>query len=341
MLANPYQTQVTVQLAEKSTNPREDALAKATTLGLQQVLAGLGTDAETVAKLTSGTDVSKYLSTYKIIKESLTPTYSLVADVTYSQPLVDAATGRTAESQVTNPLALTETAPVLILPLITFEGRQWLWEDDNPWRRALSTAATQITSATMLTPSADADMLRTLPAAAVAESYTLTPELSDVQTQFKARGLLIADAAMEEGADEPAVVVTARWLGFEAPVINLRQPLENGLSFEDTLAELATATLTEATAQLGSAPAGSGGSGVTWDSGAALYLRLMASDVTELERLLGWVNQYPDTSGAWQMITKGEAIMAVQTPNVQGLESYLRTQGLRLNPDGPFTRIEF
>lgn len=338
--ASPYQTQVVVALTEKSTNPREDALAKATTQGLQQVLAGLNADAETIATLTSGTDVSKYLNTYKIVKETLTPSYSLTADVTFSQALVDAAIGRSPSAE-TNPLAVAETAPVVILPLIAFEGRQWLWEDDNPWRQALAGAAAQVSGTPMLTPQADADALRTLPASAVAESYTLTPELSELQTQYKARGILIADAAIEEGGDQPAIIITARWLGLDAPVINLRQPVENGTAFETTLAELAQATLAEAAAQLASAPAGSNGGNVTWDTGAALYLRLMATDVTELERLLGWVNGYPDTSGTWQMVAKNEAIMAVQTPNIQGLESFLRTQGLRLNPDGPFTRVEF
>lgn len=220
---------------------RSKAVKKAVKLGFEQLLQNI-TPVETHVQhiaLREQVNYDKILDKFSIVKEVTHPKYLLTVDLFYNRKSV-----RDLLEKNHIPYSDAGSSKVVVLPLIHLNNKRVLWEENNPWREAMSEAVI----------SSLGPVRFMLPAGGMDEITSVTPEmvafgagdvLANLASNYNAENVAVTKAWVSGRVGQVRhVKVDINWYGtagFSPTSVDM--PLYPGEKLSDILYQVATETL--------------------------------------------------------------------------------------------------
>lgn len=224
--------------ADTATQAREEAIAEGHVLALRQLFDRLvpAYDRANVPDL-SAEQIQSYVLDYAVENEKTSPVRYL-ADLTFRFQ------GEEIRSLLRSSgvnFAITESKPLLVLPLYGNESHLRLWEEPNPWMRVWSLRHSEDRLVPLIVPLGDLNDISTIDAESVLRGDL--GRMRDIAYAYGAEDALITQALIsgDLGAGNARLQVISRRAGaLQEPIVaTLRQ--EGGESLEALLARAADA----------------------------------------------------------------------------------------------------
>lgn len=169
------------------------------------------TPRETWSRHESILEISNYdsvLEKFIIVKEEIKPVYKVVLDIHFNDVAV-----KKMLADLNVPFSEATGGKVLIIPLLELENETYLWQMDNPWKKALENRSGYATYFQFVLPTGDAK-----------EMQLLTPEMArfgagdilmELAKSYGASGAVVSKASVKNYFDGRYLEVENLWYGRE------------------------------------------------------------------------------------------------------------------------------
>ena len=313
--------------------PREKALDQLTQAAYVKLLKQITPPATWPrhAWLMSTLPASQAVQKMSIVKEESTPEYTVVADVTFNREKI-----RKLLSTQGIPFSEVETKTILIIPVYEVGPAKMLWEEQNPWRKALEKQILQ-----------EGALQFTLPAGDVAEMGMLTAEMAVVGAQdvrlkmaenYGTDTAIVVRAQVMQQGPYQYMQMMARWHQkeeTEMPSVNVRLPVPlTGVSEEllEQAADRLYKQLEDGWRQAGLVAA---------DKPARIYVRYTAPSAKELSSLKETLQKLTAVSKVFpKLLSQDESVYQVDYFGaLYTLKMQLENTGYALKREGNMWRI--